>query len=230
MLHKAYQIMDNSILTKLLLFMYYFKGPPVDDIDTACRAWHKCNQCTTMDNKNCVGVQQKYGDILIDTDTYEFSCQSSGPVGSCEYNACSCDVNLAETLYTLANSFNQANHFNNFDIGQCTTVGTGLTIIHNECCGSYPNRFPFNTENGARGCCHGKTFDSENLMCCVDGRIDVACETDGCQANNCLYGECFSTTTGYECTCNPGWSGQYCDQVSTKYLVPPHSVFKWSYP
>ena len=83
----------------------------------------------------------------------------------------------------------------------------------NECCGNYPDRFPFNSENGTRGCCHGKTFDSANLMCCVDGSVDIVCETDPCQDNKCIYGECFATSSGYECSCNQGWSGAYCDKV-----------------
>jgi len=28
-------------------------GPPVDELDRACRAWHKCHQCTTIDNDSC---------------------------------------------------------------------------------------------------------------------------------------------------------------------------------
>ena len=32
-------------------------------------------------------------------------------------------------------------------------------------------RFPYSTEEGKRGCCSGKTFDAQNLLCCPDGSI-----------------------------------------------------------
>jgi len=39
------------------------------------------------------------------------------------------------------------------------------------CCGNYPNRFPFNTQNGNRACCEaedetGVTYNSNLYECC----------------------------------------------------------------
>ena len=32
-------------------------GDPVNVLDAACRRWSKCNQCTTIDNTKCNGIQ-----------------------------------------------------------------------------------------------------------------------------------------------------------------------------
>ena len=63
---------------------------------------------------------------MIDVDTYEYSCDNSGDVGSCQFNSCMCDVNLADTLYNLSEHFNQNYHFNNIDINQCQMTGIVL--------------------------------------------------------------------------------------------------------
>ena len=38
------------------------------------------------------------------------------------------------------------------------------------CCGTYPNRFPFNPAN-SRGCCQQKTYNTELYTCCSDGSL-----------------------------------------------------------
>jgi len=37
------------------------------------------------------------------------------------------------------------------------------------CCGDYPNRYPYKTQNGGRSCCGSTTFNTMLLMCCADG-------------------------------------------------------------
>ena len=31
--------------------------------------------------------------------------------------------------------------------------------VANQCCGNFPNRFPYSTKQGTRGCCDGRTFN-----------------------------------------------------------------------
>ena len=42
------------------------------------------------------------------------------------------------------------------------------------CCGEYPNRFPYRPDN-SRGCCHGKTYNTDLWKCCEDGTVKVEC-------------------------------------------------------
>lgn len=48
-------------------------------------------------------------------------------------------------------------------------------ISEKSCCGDYPNRRVFKTQNGQRSCCREKTYDIERFECCDDGQIKVVC-------------------------------------------------------
>ena len=37
-----------------------------------------------------------------------------------------------------------------------------------ECCGKWPERYPFRTFNNHRACCGETTFDTTMFQCCVD--------------------------------------------------------------
>jgi hypothetical protein len=48
--------------------------------------------------------------------------------------------------------------------------GTTATPIPTwQCCGAFPDRFPYKTNNGARGCCQGATYATALLECCANG-------------------------------------------------------------
>jgi len=44
-----------------------------------------------------------------------------------------------------------------------------------QCCGDAPTWFPYNTAQGRRACCHGKTYDTTILKCCDDGSLRSTC-------------------------------------------------------
>jgi hypothetical protein len=44
-----------------------------------------------------------------------------------------------------------------------------------QCCGDSPTWFPYNTAQGRRACCHGKTYDTTVLKCCDDGSLRSSC-------------------------------------------------------
>lgn len=57
-----------------------------------------------------------------------------------------------------------------------TTAAPGTTatpIPTWECCGAYPDRFPYKTNQGARDCCNGATFATALLECCPNGSTAV---------------------------------------------------------
>ena len=82
---------------------------------------------------------------------------------------------MAKELADLANEYdssvNKAYGFDHTkDCPSTGGAGGGKKEI-DDCCGEYPMRFPYSTEDGKRGCCSGKTFDAQNLLCCPDGSI-----------------------------------------------------------
>ena len=44
-----------------------------------------------------------------------------------------------------------------------TTAAPQATL---DCCGSYPNRYPFKLQNGNRACCGSNTYNVQLLECC----------------------------------------------------------------
>merc|ERR1712084_50855 len=60
-------------------------------------------------------------------------------------------------------------------VAQTTAMGgtTATPIPAWQCCGAYPNRFPYKTNNGARGCCSGATYATALLECCPNGSTAV---------------------------------------------------------
>lgn len=60
-------------------------------------------------------------------------------------------------------------------VAQTTAMGgtTATPIPTWQCCGSFPSRFPYKTNQGARDCCNGATFATALLECCPSGSTAV---------------------------------------------------------
>ena len=122
---------------------------------------------------------------------------------------------LLELIFKRRHSANSANSYDvqynspvgYFDVASgCAASGGNGAGIADMCCGMYPLRFPFHSDNGNRGCCNGKTYDTSQLICCNDGRVDISCEpqSDPCDPNPCAYdGVCSANplTNVAECEC-----------------------------
>ena len=64
-------------------------------------------------------------------------------------------------------------HKSGFDT-EVECISTGSKSVR-QCCGEYPDRFPFKTLDGLRSCCGDKTFKTGIYMCCSDGSVAVSC-------------------------------------------------------
>ena len=53
--------------------------------------------------------------------------------------------------------YGNANGWNPSKSCKATLISKGPA---DKCCGEYPMRYPFNSEDGARDCCNGKTFNA----------------------------------------------------------------------
>jgi hypothetical protein len=60
-------------------------------------------------------------------------------------------------------------------VAQTTANGgtTATPIPAWQCCGTFPSRFPYKTNNGARDCCNGATYATALLQCCANGSTAV---------------------------------------------------------
>ena len=59
-------------------------GPPVDALDSACKAWHQCRKCTSVDFKTCDPNDIDY-EIGFNTQSQRINCES---------NSVQCSVSL----------------------------------------------------------------------------------------------------------------------------------------
>ena len=200
------------------------RAEPVNEMDYLGRSWYKCHQCTTIDDSICLGMSQNYGSPLYDRSSKSYTCP--GVPGTCEHNACSCDVKLAEGILAIMTRDGYHSEADTvaggFDpIARCVKSSTGNgSGSTDSCCGTYPNRFPFHSENGARACCYGKTYDANALSCCADGSIDMVCDLteDACDPNPCMYGgTCSVGPYGTaSCSCTDKYTGQFCETKKSK--------------
>ena len=51
-------------------------GTPVDAIDEACKAWHQCRKCTSIDFKSCDPSDVTY-DVGLDHMTLRITCENN---------------------------------------------------------------------------------------------------------------------------------------------------------
>ena len=120
------------------------RGAPVDVLDSICRKWNKCNQCSSIDYAGCVGFEQDYGQPLIDQNTLNFSCDHLTDT-KCSKVACQCDVALVDELSAFAQEYDPSysSGESSFDVATCERDSYHSTAKIDSCCGEYPNRFPF---------------------------------------------------------------------------------------
>ena len=118
-----------------------------------------------------------------------FQCEGNKS-NFCQYNKCKCQEELAYQFSTLLTEFDESHvtyRDGGFDVATCRTnngaasgsgssTGSESSSQSNSkeivCCGNYPNRFPFNTQDGNRACCEaddetGVTYNSNLYECCA---------------------------------------------------------------
>lgn len=152
-------------------------GPSQDGLDDLCRTLARCHKCIEFDHSTSLSPEWD-----SDIGKYRWDLNADGSL-SCaantdqhKFDLCTCDSAYASALgaiwddatfdYTKWN--NKHNQLYNFDADNiCVRPGTANA---DDCCGSYPTRYPYDSSN--RDCCDasGKTYGpSED--CCIDGSI-----------------------------------------------------------
>lgn len=142
-------------------------GAPVDAVDASCRSFHQCYRCLEDEHadetKGCNGEDTKYGFTAAKTNGVR-AVTCTDPVGTCQYNACQCDLQLATRLAETGAEWDMSHHASQggFDRdAQCIRGGNGNQF--QECCGD-KTTFPFNQIRRTGQCCIGS--ESKPLSQC----------------------------------------------------------------
>ena len=140
--------------------------------------------------------QQIYS-VFFDTSSKSFVCSSTNT--DCQQMACDCDAAFVNSIVFSLTEFNSyyANSHGWQPSSQCTPNPFSRGPP-DQCCGTYPTRYPYNSEDGARGCCNGHTFNSLTHECCntvllAAGSCPLTttpapspCAPDPCQNGTCM--------------------------------------------
>jgi len=138
-------------------------GPPVDALDTVCKAYKDCLKCARMTHGDtCIGefVKYKYG-----VNSGDVKCRDQPD--TCKRALCECDAKFAREHNAAKDVFDMQYHMfwstsNGYqmwdpanDAAACPRHGNG--VYEPACCGG--SGTPFTLYNGAR------------KACCADGRV-----------------------------------------------------------
>ena len=164
------------------------KSNPVNAIDGFCKSLADGYACASMDESPnaCNAWEVSYvgastgslGQNLID------QCNANN-ADTCAQKACIVEGNFIAELQNLMTVGNVDLELSTYQHSQGFNVDSQCTINRKppsdkQCCGEYPNRFPYRTSSEGdgvvnRACCNGKTYDSNNMICCSDGSIQLVC-------------------------------------------------------
>lgn len=138
-------------------------GPPIDALDSVCKAYKDCVKCARMEfGETCIGefIRYRFGY----TEDKEITCRDKA--NSCERSLCECDARFARDHFAKKDVFDPQFHmfWSTNDGGvmwdpedNCPRGGGGPYLP--KCCAPRDGNGPFLLYNG------------ESRHCCPDGRI-----------------------------------------------------------
>merc|ERR1739838_490444 len=128
-------------------------GPPVDALDTICKAYKDCIKCAKMTHGNeCIGEFVEYDFNLAGG---EATCNDSA--GSCERSLCECDAMFAKKHVEATDVYTDDYHifYSTWDPEtQCSRNGGSGDP---QCCGGENDAFVL--------------YNANNKQCCPDGSV-----------------------------------------------------------
>ena len=145
-------------------------------------------ECISMDLPGCNGVSTTYSepnfteweDTQVSMEFIEEQCLISNPNDECKQKVCIAEIWFLRQF--IANTIDSSNwiinddfRHPNFDPNANCAPQEGRGSAEISCCGTYPTRFPYKTNGGLRGCCQGRTYQTDTFTCCPDGSIALAC-------------------------------------------------------
>ena len=150
----------------------------MDAIDELCKILHDGYECAMRDAEDegttCIPWEVQYdagiGGSPLDL---EGQCRQDNPGNNCAIRACVIEgtfiANLLDVFVSGGKIEPSHRHNNGFGFNpetECIVKKNGGGPANKECCGQYPERFPFKTVGGDRKCCGNRTYNSLTLKCC----------------------------------------------------------------
>lgn len=159
---------ENPLLAK--------RGLPADPIDSVCKDHALCYECARLDyGHKCDPTQKDYtvvGNTDLVTGEKYLTCANEDDV--CRQTLCECDKMLVEGLVREYAKWDVKYHINTSGFNGHQDCELPEPIHdwgeQDQCCGTYPHRAPYRSDNGNRQCCNNKTYHTFYLECC-DGEI-----------------------------------------------------------
>jgi hypothetical protein len=160
--------------------------------------WFRCNIDTPYTD-----VITNINDPFDLATDYAAGCNAANGAGTCEATACHVDAEFIRHvfLFLADNTLNMTlSGWYGFDGSVCnpnsnrdaTTASPGVFTTQApavvttdpaattaapqatmDCCGSYPNRYPYKLQNGNRACCVDTTYNVNILECCPNNSLQV---------------------------------------------------------
>jgi len=172
-------------------------GPVQDGLDQECKNLVNNYRCLVLDaldrGETCDPATTDYsqynlfggsGDVVGD-------CANANPTDQCFRDLCVADgtftLNLFSLMFqqggiaasqppydpTMTHSNNSENPGDFDPIDDCKIIQQGYDRSQKECCGTYPERFPFKIFGGEKACCGERTYSTLALQCCNDNILDI---------------------------------------------------------
>lgn len=164
------------------------RGQPVDDVDKFCKTLHDGYSCIMMDSESwddvCIPWEVEYESAIgagglngMSIEELRSECEVKNGKNTCESMVCAVEGWFVQSFFLYSVSGGTLNpenvHENGFDSIESCPIKTG-EYSEKECCGQYPERFPFKTQGGVRGCCGQRTYQSDIYSCC-DDKVRMVC-------------------------------------------------------
>lgn len=139
-------------------------GPPVDALDTVCKAYKDCLKCARMEHGDtCIGEFTRYRYGLTNGQA---KCKDDA--GTCKRSLCECDAMFARAHVGAKDVFDNKYHmfwaagaghpaWEPEEEQNCPRHGSGP--VDPQCCQAQTQDGPF------------KLYNAHNKKCCADGRV-----------------------------------------------------------
>jgi hypothetical protein len=161
------------------------KSQPLNEIDSYCKILHEGYDCAMMDAEEAGEPECEPWEVTYvtqttsDIDTLIQVCTNLN-ADKCARNACIVEgmfvVNIVQSFFAGISLDPIYKHTDpDFDLGVMCPTKPGPQSVGKSCCGFYPFRRPYKTYEGNRSCCGVKTYDTNILTCCADGKPRMSC-------------------------------------------------------
>jgi len=158
------------------------RGQALNEGDALCKTMQHGYECIQLENADCTPWAADYTEVsfFVAEEAIMSTCEAANTGDNCKINSCAVETRFVNKVYGLLNvgAFkfeDNYKHENGFVPVDGCPISPGI-FSSKECCGEYPTKFPFKTNNGVRKCCGDQVYESEVWMCCEDSdTIAISC-------------------------------------------------------